>query len=261
VANNQNDMKVELWSLDVDNNSVPNVQTCTIDWGTISPTINVNDTRFGFQCWLSKYGDELFLHVLTLCRSDYNPSDTKFGIYTFKVDANDNTKLTAVNFFDVGRKVYGFMPLTLDKNKAILFVPGDALSINFDGTQWNSLSMGVGEVKVSLYDTSGRLWILNYDNKLYMLTPTIPIEPKMWTEPEEVNYDGTTQTVKLKIDTFNMYGERISVSGKLIIQYGDAEFEGGAKVKEITTSATGTTEVDVFVKGTADSKIDFVIEL
>jgi hypothetical protein len=143
----------------------------------------------------------------------------------------------------------------------IVNTAGETYTASFNGNDWTLLSLGTGEAKAILYDTSGRLWIVNTSNNYKLLTPTIPLKPKMWFEPEETSYDGTTQTVKLYIDTFNMYGERIAVSGKLIVRFGDVEFEGGAKVKEITTSTTGPTEVDVYVTGPADGDIVFVVSL
>ena len=257
-----NKIGVELWSLDTDNGSVTNVQTCTINWGDVTPTINVNDSRFALHSWITKDADgNLYLHLVTVCRNDYNPSDTKYGIYTFAINSTDYTQLTCLGFTDFGRKIYGIVPLTLNNDKLIVNTAGETYTASFNGNDWTLLSLGTGEAKAILYDTSGRLWIVNTSNNYKLLTPTIPLKPKMWFEPEETSYDGTTQTVKLYIDTFNMYGERIAVSGKLIVRFGDVEFEGGAKVKEITTSTTGPTEVDVYVTGPADGDIVFVVSL
>jgi len=260
-TNSQNNITIELWTIDIDNNTA-NSSDCSIDWAGFTPTINVDDGRFALQSWITQDDNSMYLHIATIVKDGYNPSDTKYGIYSFTIDANDPSKLTFINFTEM-QQIKGLLALNSKRDKLVINTNNDVYTAVFVNGEWNTLPLNTGRAGVILYDREGRLWIIGdtLNPNLYLLTPQLPLEPKVWFEPDEVIYNGTKIPVKVYVDAFNIYGERVAVKGRLVIVYGDLEFEDGSKEKSITTSTSSPVAVDAYVTGSGDAKVLFVVEV
>jgi hypothetical protein len=255
-VDSQNTLTPEIWTLDTANNSVSQAD-CSVNWNGFTPTVNVNDSRFGTKSWITQNDNGTFLHCATICRHDYNPSNTKYGIYTFKIDENNPQNLEFVNFTELPGKIYSMLPLSLSKEQLVISTAVDTYTASFNGSEWIIFPLEIGTAKSMLYDRIGRLWISTGD-KLYRMTPSVAIKADIWFEPDEITWDGTTKEVKVYVEARNMYGELVAVSGKLVVLYGDLEFENGAKSIDITTSTSGAVEITAYQKGVMESALTFI---
>ena len=252
---NTNSIVVYKYTLDMGQNKVT-TNTCTLNLNGETIELDCNTQSFTSLAWISKLNDKYYLNFMVLTRYDYKPDVKYYKIYTFEIDSNDSTKLTLVAKQDVGARVGSVIFLNKDRTQ-IFAIGDDAFTFLFTGTEWKRVILGLGQIKHALYDSYGRLWILNKNNEVYLELPTIPNSIRYIWEKEEYKWDGTDIDTYFKLSAYNYLNERVSVTGDLKILTNNAQFDDGSRVKTVTTSATDDIKVNVKITGKGRVRVVF----
>lgn len=234
----------------------------TVDYGdlTEADVINItnSDRRQGNIAWITKHtttdGDLWFVHLLFVSRNDYNDPASYYQLITYQIDWA-NKKLTYKSRYLFNQRVHSFLPLRSDYTAIMVLGASSTFSMSFNPTtaEWDSFTLDIAPQYV-LYDSMGRLWLIDTSLNLYPLVRTAPAQVVIRLENPNVEVIDEPVDNNLLIDAYNYKGERVQASVTITFVSDNIEFADGTKSKTIQTSDTETTTVPV--KITAGGFID-----
>jgi hypothetical protein len=296
--NSENDMYIDklfVYNLEYgDSNNILKFRKVLIDlenknvlYNSLEPIKNVsslgNEFNFsGSNRHLNKYQfihknnktGEYFMTMVLVANSKFNRNYNQFKkIYLFKLeginsdeDLLDNTKLpnvslTYVKSFTLNNYLRGFLPITDDRNNLLIYTDDNVykMSFDFETNEWIFKPLGIPNTILMLKDTYNRVWVLDKDYNIYMLTPNIPFKVEIHSEFEnnEVEFNGEPIDTKLYVSVYNYEGERIKAKVKLLIVSNNAVFvlNDGSTSKEIDIETSTNSDIEVPIRIIDEGKL------
>ena len=233
-----------------------------VDYGQITEADVINitnsDRRQGNVAWITKHsttnGDIWYVHLLFVSRYDYNCPASYYKLITYQIDWA-NKKLVYKSHYNFNQRIHSYLPVRNDYTATIVLGASSTFSMNFNPTtgEWNAFTLDIPP-KYALFDSMGRLWLIDTSLNLYPLVRTAPAQVVIRLENPNIEVEDQPVDNNLLIDAFNYKGERVVATVKITFVSDNIEFADGSRSKTIQTSDTETTSVPV--KITAGGYID-----
>lgn len=210
---------------------------------------------------------EYYLTLVYLVNRNYSGDYPNFKkIFLFKIngvenendflDKNklDNITLEYVKSFTLNNYLRGMIPLVQNnRNYWIIYTDDDVYKMSFDeeSKEWTFKSLGIPNTFILMKDTYSRIWILDKDYNLYLLTTNLPFKVKIYreNEGEPIVYEDEPIETNIYVSVYNFEGERIQAKIKLLIVSNNAVFiideNNTSKEIEITTKTDGDVKIPV----------------
>jgi hypothetical protein len=209
------------------------------------------------RTWAFTVGSTIYVCVGVYSNSSGENTSVPIGqfyIHTYKTTTSNPTSLQYVSSTNLGATAS--RPLALipqDSDFSKIIAPYNAF-INF--IQWNQASETYDIVSSSpisaksiLIDSTSRIWILDLNGSLSVLSPTIANTVNVSFENSAITFSGTIINTNLIVSAFNSSGSRIAANVLLNIDSNSAVFSDGTVSKTVTTSSSTDISVPIKITG------------
>lgn len=232
----------------------------------------LNNKKYLTFLWVDSYGNGWSDRVRSY-RSEKN------GTWiTYEITGNNDDILTFHSSFDFGLAPRSFPRYYMPINPAgtqLLIVRNDFVStISFNPiTGWIEHDKEEISAKSVAIDSIGRIYIGSYGTNTYYDTNnsdnsdghgfsiiwqymnTIPITINLTMPSTSYTYSGSPIATTATLEAYDITGVRVARDVKLKISGSNVVFADGSTIKTFTTSASGTVNVDLSIRGGGRPKI------
>lgn len=233
---------------------------CTISYtGTTFTSADfqgITGNRFTLMCRctvITNNAGQRFLAITLLNYAEWNTSGTSeplssFKTYVFKIEADLNT-LTPVQVYQHDDRMYEMIPLNDSHTRSIWIFPNYLAFVvwNESTSQYemvNKIAVSARSVGVDELD---RIWVVDYNNKVQLMTPYVPARVAVTYELSEYTYQGTDISSYVNVSAFDSFGNRIMANVTLTIEGSNCVFSDSTTKKTITTVSKTGGDTDVQV--------------
>jgi len=237
------------------------ISGCTYDWGsedraTLITRNNINDRHHKVITFTCDDGSNQYVSFLvTETPGQFDVDMDCFKVHTFLV-GGDGSHLTYKSTVDAGFRIRGIMPIEDDYTKFILF--GDSHSVIWT---WNDTLEEYVETSTvgmqcygAMVDSLNRLWMLDNQNNVHLLSSFSPLTITVTPELAEYNYSGSVINTYINVSAYDIDNVRLATNVKLVLE-GATYFTDDTQTKTIATSASAETQVNIKVTGTSFTRI------
>jgi hypothetical protein len=253
--------RISKYELDM-NAETATISGCTYDFGatdraatlTRHDSSNYNHKVEAFTC---DDGTSKYVNFVVHETPGYTSQTLDcFKIHTFLIGGADNSHLTYKSTANPGFRIRGIMPLEDDYTKFIIF--GDSHSEVWtwnDGTETYELTSTINmSCRGAMVDSSNRLWMIDEVNNVHLLSNFSPLTITVTPENTSYTYSGSTINSYVNVSAYDVDNTRIATNVKLVLE-GSTYFTDDSQVKEITTSASAETQVNIKITGTSYTRV------
>lgn len=221
------------------------------------PNVFKNLTVFNIK----KNNKDYLVLIVTLpnyYNKNYNEIAYSHDLKCYLLEVQD-TKLKVINTYDLSH--LGTTNVIYQKDTE-LFILGSFRNINLlridDNLEFNNIFNIYGKYSAYGIGRDNNIYIQYEDSSIFRLDKGTDVFINVKFEKEIYQFTGNFIESFIKVDILNLYGEHLKKDINLEL-IGDAEFLDGSKVKNITTSNLGSTEIPIIVKGS--SKLEYIIKI
>ena len=181
---------------------------------------------------------------------------TSFKTWVFKIGADLKT-LTPTQIYQHDDRMYDMIPLNDSHTRVMWIFPNYVAFVvwNNSTSQYevvNKLSVTARAVGV---DDLDRIWLLDYNGKVQLLTPFVPSKVSVTYELSEYAYQGTDINTYINVSAYDAFGARILANVTLTIDGGNCVFADNTTKKTITTSTASDVQVNITVNNSGYFRI------
>ena len=204
-------------------------------------------------------GGNRYLSLMSLnVRTDVSAaSGSPHKIITYAVNSSNPKTLTYHSTLDVGQVIMNCVWLNDSRTMMGLLLDGSCKIYTWNNTSGWSLTSTIGQHVHSMgRDSLDRIFYCTpsttHGNKnidVHMLSPTLPVSITINPENATYNYGGSVINSYVNVSALNASGSRIATTVKLAIEGSSMLFSDDTTVKNVTTSSSGETQVNIKVTG------------
>lgn len=194
-----------------------------------------------------------FLTITLLNYAEWNTTGTSepltsFKTWVFKIEADLNT-LTPVQVYQHDDRMYEMIPLNDSHTRSIWIFPSYLAFVawNDSANQYEIVNKIAITSKSVGVDELDRIWVIDYNNRVQLMTPYVPAKVAVSYELPEYTYQGTDIASYINVSAYDAFGNRITANVTLTIEGNNCLFTDSTTKKTITTisKAGGDTDVQV----------------
>lgn len=179
-----------------------------------------------------------------------------FKVHIFKINSGNRGNLIYKSTVNPGFRMRGIMPLLDDYTKFMII--GDSHS---EVWTWNSqietyvyTSTVNMQCRGAMVDNLNRLWVTDENSNVHLISNFSPLTIVVTPASSSYNYQGSVIDSSLSVSAYNIDNTRVAVPVRLVLE-GSTYFTDDTQVKQITTSASAGTPVNIKITGTSFSRV------
>lgn len=235
-------------------------------------TRQYTDPSYGYseKTFITEDSGNKYLHVVftdnsNMIHNGININGVIADTYAIRTYLLDEVNKTATYLYrkSVYNEIFCCMPLSGDNKKMLILTRSATMTLSW--TAINGWEIGTNYPMITthaLFDTQGRLMLMNTQRELFIIMPGVPATVDIEWEQEQYSFLGTPINTSFGLSIYNFDGARISVEGDLKINSSNAEFDDGSKIKVgLATSSSATVNVPVVITGPGVVSILFDVDI
>jgi hypothetical protein len=198
---------------------------------------------------------ERFLCMTLTNTANWNTSGTSepltsFKTWVFKI-SSDNKTLVPTQIFQHDDRMYDMIPLNDSQTRSMWIFPNYLAFVvwNNSTSKYEIVNKVAVNARCVGVDELDRIWVIDYNKKVQLMTPFVPAKVDVTYELPEYNYQGTDIPTHINVSAYDAYGDRIIANVTLTIEGGNCLFADSSTKKTVTTlgKANGDSDIQVSI--------------